>query len=355
MRIIIVGAGIVGCALAYRLASGGHAVTVIEAGQSAGGGATGASFGWLNASFFADEAHFRLREAGLSAWRGLSEELNLPALNWSGALWWEEQGAALTALQTQLGALGYPVERITREAFADAEPAVVAPPQEALRFEIEGVAEPAHMADRLLKAALGHGAQVLFGLRAERVAAGRVETAQGVLHADQVVVATGTAAQALLVEAGHPLPMLQRPGVLLRTAPVPRRLAHILVTPEGEIRQDPEGRIVMPTAAGHQGDQSETVAALPELADAAMARLRHVIALPASASWAEAALAFRPVPEDGLPVVGALDEGLYVAVMHSGATLAAGVADLAAAELTGKASNRVSLLSPYRPRRFADA
>lgn len=58
MRVIIVGAGIIGSALAYRLASRGQRVIVVEAGQSAGGEATGASFGWLNASSFADTAHF---------------------------------------------------------------------------------------------------------------------------------------------------------------------------------------------------------------------------------------------------------------------------------------------------------
>ncbi|MCI5040779.1 MAG: hypothetical protein MRY81_13975 [Donghicola eburneus] len=67
--------------------------------------------------------------------------------------------------------------------------------------------------------------------------------------------------------------------------------------------------------------------------------------------WSMVALASRPVPADGLPCVGAVGpEGLYLAVMHSGATLAAGIGEALAAEiLEGKAAE---LLDPFRPARF---
>ena len=89
MRIAIVGAGIIGAAIARACAADGHDVTIVDrVGVAAG--ATGHSFGWVNASFFADAAHFRLRNAGIEAWR----RLGLPALRWQGCLWWEEEGAA---------------------------------------------------------------------------------------------------------------------------------------------------------------------------------------------------------------------------------------------------------------------
>ncbi|MEL6639879.1 MAG: FAD-dependent oxidoreductase [Pseudomonadota bacterium] len=65
-KIIIVGAGIIGAAIAHALRD--HDVIVVDAGPVAGG-ASGRSFGWVNASFFADEAHHRLRAAALAAWR----------------------------------------------------------------------------------------------------------------------------------------------------------------------------------------------------------------------------------------------------------------------------------------------
>ncbi len=63
------------------------------------------------------------------------------------------------------------------------------------------------------------------------------------------------------------------------------------------------------------------------------------------------AMAQRPVPGDGLPVVGpSRIPGLWIAVMHSGATLAPGVASLMLQEIhSGQES---PLLAPFRPARF---
>ncbi|MCS5654718.1 MAG: FAD-dependent oxidoreductase, partial [Dehalococcoidia bacterium] len=47
--VTVVGAGIVGSAIAYTLARRGAAVTVIDKGQP-GGGATSHSFAWINAT-----------------------------------------------------------------------------------------------------------------------------------------------------------------------------------------------------------------------------------------------------------------------------------------------------------------
>jgi glycine/D-amino acid oxidase-like deaminating enzyme len=58
------------------------------------------------------------------------------------------------------------------------------------------------------------------------------------------------------------------------------------------------------------------------------------------------------MPADGRSIIGPLPgtDGLYVAVTHSGVTLAAHLAGLITAELIGGAA--VSELAPYRPGRF---
>ena len=63
----------------------------------------------------------------------------------------------------------------------------------------------------------------------------------------------------------------------------------------------------------------------------------------------------RPIPEDGFPAVGFAPSlaGLYVAVMHSGVTLAPAVGRFAAAEILDDV--RVEVLEPFRPARFARA
>jgi len=61
----------------------------------------------------------------------------------------------------------------------------------------------------------------------------------------------------------------------------------------------------------------------------------------------------RPLPSDEVSIVGRLPgaEWLYVAVTHSGVTLAAHLSRLIAAELATGAPG--AELAPYRPDRFA--
>ncbi|MFQ5567527.1 MAG: FAD-dependent oxidoreductase, partial [Paracoccaceae bacterium] len=61
----------------------------------------------------------------------------------------------------------------------------------------------------------------------------------------------------------------------------------------------------------------------------------------------------RPTPADGHPIIGPVPgrDGVYVAVMHSGVTLAPGVAELVAGEVLEGAE--ADLLAPFRPDRFS--
>lgn len=355
-HIAIIGAGIIGAALAHRLAKSGARVTVLESGMPASL-ASGASFGWLNASFFASPAHFHLRHAALLAHRALDRELDTGTL-WQGTLWYEETGPAFAAQAAGLAGLGYPVRHISQAAFRALEPGVANPPEQALCFPGEGAVDAAALTRALLAAAASHGAQVWLGCEVARLHGSPdrisgVATAEGVLAADQVILAAGCATPGLLAPLGLTLPMLQRPGLMVQTRPIARALRHILVTPGQEVRQSLQGHLIAPAAASHQSDSAEVIGGLPgDLAAATLARLRAL--LPGhDLRLDRVARANRPVPGDGLPVVGpAGPEGLYLATMHSGVTLAPLVADLVAAEvLAGQAA---PLLAAFRPSRFFD-
>jgi len=73
--------------------------------------------------------------------------------------------------------------------------------------------------------------------------------------------------------------------------------------------------------------------------------------LPAFRALSGTRIGVRPVPEDGLPLVGPHPgaPGLYTVTTHSGVTLAPLLGALAAREITG--SRPVSELAPYRPDR----
>ncbi|MEX0285493.1 MAG: NAD(P)/FAD-dependent oxidoreductase [Paracoccaceae bacterium] len=357
-HVVIIGAGIIGAALASVLSHKSVRVTVLDAG-AVGQKATGASFGWINASFHLNDHHFRLRNEGIAAWKRLEAAAGPLPIAWRGALWWEEQGAEFDAFHTGLQALGYDSEVLDQNAFAARAPAVAHAPDRALRLPQEAAAESGDLARTLLADAAKRGAQVFTGVEVLGIdtvggKVSAVRTVQGSIFADTVVVAAGVGTADLLKPLGVNLPMLTRPGVSLLTHSLPPLLDHVMVAPGQEFRQLPDGRLMAPTSANHQADESDAVTEpLGDLAQQTLARLHHWLPQVDIAPQS-IALALRPVPEDGLPVVGpAGPDGLYVSVMHSGITLAAITAELATSEIAG--GDAQQLLAPYRfdPARFS--
>ena len=347
---LIIGAGITGAAIAWQLARRGEDVAILST-HAAGGLASAASFGWLNASYFLTRPHYHLRHAGLAAHRRLGADLPGLPTTWQGCLWYESTGDAQEETASDLAALGYRVDRLTRAEVAARLPALGPVPEAALFFPEEGVADPAQVARALIAAS---GARVTRAtVQAVTHAAGRVtgvQTDLGALTADRVILATGTGTPALLAPFGCSLPMLQRPGLMIATNPQPPICPVILATPGQEVRQDAEGRLHAPASAGHQGDNAEVLGAFPVVVLATLNRLRALFP-GQEIHFAQQAMALRPVPGDGLPVVGQVGpEGLWLAVMHSGATLAPVVAELLAEEITTGAQS--PLLADFRPARF---
>lgn len=354
-RFLIIGAGIIGAVLAHRLSVGGASVTVIDQVAPAGA-ASGRSFGWVNASFFLSEAHFHLRRAAMEAHRRLAADLSLPYQP-EGCLWFEAEGTAFDRQHDALVALGYPLRLLDRAAVAALEPRLAHPPERALFFPMEAGVDLAALTHSAFEAASSHGAHLICGLRVEAVLTDGarvtgIRSSAGDIPADHVVLCSGTGTPALLAPLGLSLPMLHRPGALLVTRPLPPLLHHILATPDQEVRQDQQGRLIAPASAHHQGDAAETLAPPAELEQETLMRLRHLFPN-AFIRPDRLLIADRPVPGDGLPVVGGVLPGLSMAVMHSGATLAPLVAELLTLELGGQGDQ--PLLAPFRPDRFFGA
>ncbi len=347
---LIIGAGITGAALAYQLSRRGETVTIVST-QAEGGLASAASFGWLNASYFLNRPHFHLRQEGLAAHRRLTKALPGLPTTWQGCLWYEATGDAQEETASDLTNLGYQVQRLTRAQVAKRLPALGPVPETALFFPEEGVADPAILARALIAAS---GAKVVRAtVEALTVQKGRVTsiaTDLGPMQADRVILATGTGTPALLEPLGTALPMLKRPGLMVRTNALPPICPVVLATPDQEVRQDPNGALIAPASSGHQSDHAETLGAFPVVVNATLMRLRSLFP-DHDIHFAHQAMAMRPVPGDGLPVVGqGPAEGLWLAVMHSGATLAPVVAEYLAAEIMG--GPETPLLADFRPARF---
>ena len=347
---LIIGAGITGAALAYQLSRRGEAVTILTT-HAEGGLASAASFGWLNASYFLSHPHYHLRHEALAAHRRLTDTLSGLPTTWQGCLWYEATGEAQEETASDLTALGYQVDRLTRAQIADRLPALGPVPETALFFPEEGVADPAILARALVAAS---GAKVLRAtVQSVSEAQGKVTgvtTDLGPMPATRVILATGTGTPALLAPFGYTLPMLKRPGLMIRTNPQPPICPVVLATPDQEVRQDPDGALIAPASAGHQSDNAESLGSFPVVVNATLQRLRMLFP-GQDIHFAHQHIAMRPVPGDGLPVVGQGPlAGLWLAVMHSGATLAPVVAELLAAEIMGGPDS--PLLTDFRPARF---
>ena len=350
-HIVVVGAGIVGASIAWHLVRAGARVTVLAAG-GAGGVATPATFAWINASWGNPETYFRLRARSMREWSRLAAELPAVGLSWCGGLCWDMPRADLEAYAAQHGGWGYDIRLVDRAEALRIEPALAAPPALAVHVAAEGVVEPAAAVTALLGDAVARGATLHAGTTVRRLAtAGAcvtgVETDEGAIAADEVVLAAGIAVPALAATAGVEVVLTAPPGLLVHSKPHPRLLNGFVLAEDAHLRQTAEGRIV----AGADFTGTDPGADPRATAGALFARAKAMLKGADGLELDVFTIGRRPTPFDGFPIVGRPQDsqGLYLAVMHSGMTLAPAVGVFAATELlTGR---RDPLIEPYKPGR----
>jgi glycine/D-amino acid oxidase-like deaminating enzyme len=370
MNVVVIGAGIVGAALADRLAATGARVTVVDAGAP-GRGTSAISLAWLNANATLDPGYFGFRVAAMRAWAELAAEFGEP--RWyvpTGNLAWTETDAAreeMSARVDRLRGRGYPARLVTAAEAAAIEPALrAAPPPGALtaHFPAEGYVHGAQAVQMLLGRAQRAGARVVAGSRVTgldvgggRVTGVRLAAGQR-LAADAVVCAAGWRANEVLatIDAELPLTDAYEPGspaiCVIATATAPDILRGIVHAPDVHVRAAwPGGLLMLPGDGGAAVDMSTTEAELATHATGLLGHARRVLAGLNGARLTAVWRCVRPLPADGFPLVGWQRPGLYVAVTHSGITLGPYLARLIASELRDGAE--APELAPYRPYRAA--
>jgi D-hydroxyproline dehydrogenase subunit beta len=389
-RCVVIGAGVLGVCVAARLAEAGMAVTLLERDRP-GSGATRSSFAWLNANDKVPRDYHDLNHAGMQAWAGLAASLG--GATWyrpSGNLEWavsEPDRARLAARVRRLAGWGYPAQLIDAQQAAELEPSLRLPrPAPGVAwFPAEGYLLTESLVSQLAEVAAGQGATVLTGEPGHVVgldavpgpgeggmgrsagggAARAVRTAAGqVIPADVVVCCAGRWVPDLVALAGAtaPVPLVPwaergaaAPGLVVQAGPVtppgPGRMVH---APDVYLRPH-SGGLVHLEAPDAAGDLHTPEADLRRWADELLDRARRAVRGLQDAAVVGYRVCVRPMPADGRSIVGRLPgaEDLYVAVTHSGVTLAAYLARLITAELvTGAAP---AALAPYRPDRFVAA
>ncbi|CAN5478398.1 FAD-binding oxidoreductase [soil metagenome] len=352
--VIVVGGGIVGCATAYFCARDGMQVTLLER-RTLGYGASGRNPGWIwlhcrTAGFALD-----ISRAGRALYDELVEEL--PGgfeFQPSGGLMYfttPEQGAVFEAFVAARRGDGLDMTLID-----GAEVRRLVPP---IREDVLGASyctEDARIVtstvvEALARGAREHGATVREAVTVERLIVDGdrvvgVDTTDGRLTADAIVIATSAWATSMLAAEGIDVPIGVERLQVVATPPQPFRIEPLVYGPsatkqyalfrdlpvwdpaaftvEGEDRdglvllpllvQRASGELVLGCATDYPGelDPRPTLAGIGQIADG-FARdfpsLRHV---PITSTWAGAL----PFTSDQAPVIDEVMPGLFVGVGH---------------------------------------
>lgn len=365
MRAIVVGAGVVGSAVAYRLAEAGARVTVIEAGH-VGGGTSGASFAWTNANNKPPRAYHDLNVAGMKAHRALVGEFGAaPWFHGSGSIEWRrtpQEQAAHRAKVERLRSWDYTVDWITRGELAELEPDI--DPDQVGDAPIsfcpdEGWIDPVVYANAMIKGAIRRGATLKAGRRVIDVVvrnstAAGVRTDDGALHEGDVVVnCAGRWADRIAEDPGLRIPLAPTVGLIVFTPPVATSVSRPIHSPDIHFRPDGAGRLMM---RENQFDNEVTLETRPspDLPQAIEVMRRAATVIPALQGAAPEAVRItaRPIPQDGFSAIGPMPQvdNYYMIVTHSGATLSPYLAHVAADEIVRGQIH--AELSGFRPSRF---
>lgn len=369
-RVAVIGAGIVGASIAYHLVKAGAQVTVLERHEIATRASRG-TFAWLNATWAKQPRHYhRLNQLGLAGWQELEREIDIP-IKWGGSIEWFADAVRQRRLAEQIeeqAEWGEPARMLDRQELAELEPKVeFGAAQTAALSSNDGALDPVLATRILLQEAERLGAEVHTNCTVSGVqplSKGVVlATSKGEFETDIYVLATGADPDAIRVLAGIDVPQRSTPGVIVVTKPAPQQLNRIVVAPGVHIHQRLDGRMVL----GEQDGPPDTAAHADRLqgrpnrfptSDLADQHAQRILALArdylpeiAKAEVEDVFIGWRPLPLDGHPAVGfsPTKPEAYIAIAHSGVSLAPIIGKLAAGEILDDA--KADLLAPYRPDR----
>ena len=118
--------------------------------------------------------------------------------------------------------------------------------------------------------------------------------------------------------------------------------------PEIHLRQRSDGTVQIGEGTQESLRQDDSLEHAQEL----LARACRYLPALSGAKAVPVPVGYRPMPRDGYPVLGwpGKAPNVYLALTHSGVTLAPLVGELATMEIVDGA--RVEMLEPYRPDRF---
>jgi D-hydroxyproline dehydrogenase subunit beta len=365
--VLIVGAGIVGCACARECAQEGLRVGIVEANVPAGG-ATAAGMGHI-VVMDDSRAQLDLTRYSRALWQQLAPKLpDTVEYEARGTIWIaadEEEMAEVHAKQSTCATAGVRTQVLNEVEVAAEEPKLRPGLAGGLLVPDDGVIYPPAATDWLLEQALALGVTIERGVAAVSAREGQLMLADGTtLSSERIVLATGT--DCALLPA---LPIKKRKGHLLITDRYPGFLHHQLVElgylkSAHKLESDSVAFNIQPRRTGQlligssrqYGDEnpksdSAVLSRMLERAQSYMPELSHLSGLRV---WT----GFRAATPDKLPLIGPAeglcdDRTLWLAVGFEGLgiTNAPAAARLLTDQMLGRASEIDT--TPYLPERMS--
>lgn len=363
--VVVIGAGLVGSAIAYGLARRNVRVLVLDGGDrdlraSNGNG----GLVWLHGKGLGMPAYQWLTRQSVDLWPDFSAELcgatgidlqyehNGGVVLCLGEAQFEQRRASLLRLQSQLGGTERDWEMLDRGALAKLLPGVQ------LGSEVTGASygrrdgqtNPFHLLKALHARILLSGGQLRGGcsvrsIRGDRHGGFTIDIGPERVSSARVVIAAGLESKTLAAQVGLDIPIRPERGQILVT----ERLEPFLPLPILGLSQTQQGTLLIGVTNEEVGfDTSTTSGAAAALSATALRWIPALSEVSVVRHWA----ALRILTPDGFPIYAQSKShpGAFVAVCHSGVTLAATHATVLAEAVA--AGRLPSSLDVFHHRRF---
>ncbi|MGH7483770.1 MAG: glycine oxidase ThiO [Longimicrobiales bacterium] len=327
--VAIIGGGVIGCAIAWRLASQGRRVTLVERDEP-GHGASWAAGGMIaplaevqGQGPFLDlaMASFERYPAWVAALRAETRvELDYQT---NGKLQLAFNEAEISMLRERFEwqrRAGFEVEPLRSDGVLEAEPAVSPRARAGLLIARDHNIDNRALGRALWLAAAARGARVIDG-----VAASDLELEDGRVHGVRLADRTRVASPKVVIAAGawsgrlsglpRPLPVEPVRGQMLAIETMPGLLRRVVLTPRCYLIPRRDGRLVVGSTMDDAGFETHvTPRGLRALLDGAVEAVPSLAEAPVVATWA----GLRPGTPDGAPILGPDPDvdGLFYATGH---------------------------------------
>ncbi|MBL8734752.1 MAG: FAD-binding oxidoreductase [Planctomycetes bacterium] len=351
-EVVVVGGGIIGCAVTWQLANllpAGTRIVLLDRGPIAGG-TSGSCMGHLMVT--PDDAReYAFTHESVRLWRELQEQQGGFDYNPTGALYLadtDEDAAMFPVLQQQFGACGDHADVLDRKQLRELEPGLAADLPGALFYPGDGVVLPMLACGAMLRAARQANPNVVVrpftavvGVDCDARGVSAVRTTPATIATRAVVNCCGVYAPELQrTLGGPPLPIVPRAGNLAITghhvSPVRTQLleisylrfAHGAAKVDPTRTDDPGGHAVNMQPQSHGGcligstrqfrgmDRTLNPALLRRSLQRAQRYAPGLAAAPIVRTW----VGLRPYSLDKHPLIGPWPAvpGLWVAAGHEG-------------------------------------